>query len=93
MTGATATSAHRDDPAIFGDARSALDSDPNIPATVRVHVRMGLVTLTGNVRLPSERAHAADAVRHVSGVRGIVNKISVAHIPSTQGYEPPDDCG
>lgn len=71
-------------------ARRALDGRPDVPATVHVHVNNAAVTLTGNVRLPSERAAAEEAVRHVAGIRSLLNRIVVAAI-NPQGVEPPDD--
>jgi hypothetical protein len=34
-----------------------------------------------------------DAVRHVKGVRRLVNNITVAQTVSAQGFEPPDEHG
>ena len=80
----------RTDADVFGAARRALDLRPGVPAAVRVHVDDGVATLTGTVRLPSERAEAEDALRQVAGVRRIVNEIAVTHVPSAEGFEPPD---
>jgi osmotically-inducible protein OsmY len=49
------------------------------------------VTLTGIARWASERADAEDVVRHVRGVRRIVNEITVSQVPNARGFEPPDD--
>lgn len=84
---------HRTDADIFTAARSALDLRPNVPGTVRVHVDRGIATLTGSVRLPSERAEAEDAVRHVDGVQRVVNSIMLARRVSAEGFEPPGDRG
>ena len=43
------------------------------------------------VRLPCERADAEDAVRHVAGVRRLLNEIVVAQTISPQGFEPPEE--
>ena len=78
------------DPYIFGEARGALDGRPDVPQTVHVHVNCGVMTLTGSVRLPSERAAAEDAVRGIEGIRRLVNKITMAQIVSAEGLEAPE---
>jgi osmotically-inducible protein OsmY len=90
MTRTTASATRRTDAEIFAEARNALDQHPAIPATVRVHVNEGVTTLTGTVRLASESAEAEDVVRHVRGVGRVVNEITIAHVPSEEGFEPPD---
>ena len=90
MTQATAKTTRRTDAEIFAEARNALDCRPSIPGTVHVHVDDGVATLTGNVRLASERAEAEDVVRHVRGVQRVVNEITVPQLPSKEGFEPPD---
>jgi osmotically-inducible protein OsmY len=84
---------HKTDADVFTAARHALDQRPNVPGTVRVHVDHGVATLTGSVRLPSERAEAEETVRHVDGVRRIVNSITVSQRVSAEGFEPPGDLG
>ena len=79
------------DAEIFAEARLALDRHPTMPGTVRVHIDDGVATLTGSVRRSSERAEADKAVRRVHGVRRLVNKITVAQTPSTEGFQPPDN--
>jgi len=83
----------RADAEIFAEARHALDERPTIPATVRLHVDRGVVTLTGSVRLTSQQLAAAEVVRRIPGVRRLVNDIVVAELPSVQGFEPPNDQG
>jgi osmotically-inducible protein OsmY len=80
----------RPDAEIFVDARHALDERPAVPATVRVHVNDGVVTLTGSVRLPSQQLEAEETIRHVPGLRRLVNDIVVADMPSVLGFEPPE---
>jgi hypothetical protein len=46
-----------------------------------------------SVRLPSERAEAEEAVRHVEGVRRVVNNITAAQLAHAEGFEPPDNLG
>jgi osmotically-inducible protein OsmY len=81
---------HRPDAKIFVDARHALDERLAVPATVHVHVNNGVATLTGSVRLPSQQLEAEDAIRHVPGLRRLVNDIVVAEMPSVLGFEQPD---
>jgi osmotically-inducible protein OsmY len=90
MTRAAETTPHRADTDIFAQARKALDDDPSIPATVRIHIEEGLAWLTGTVRRASERRDAEEVVRQVPGVQRVVNKITVADRLSEEGFEPPD---
>jgi osmotically-inducible protein OsmY len=91
MKHTTAQTGLRSDADVFVEARNALDRCPAVPGTVRVHVDSGVATLMGSVRLPSERADAEEAVRHVDGVRRLVNDITVAQPASAEGFEPPDN--
>ena len=90
-TMATTKTAHRSDADIFVEARHALDCRPTVPGTVRVHIDEGVATLTGTVRLPAEKADAADAVCHVPGVKDLVNAIIVMPLASPEDFERPDD--
>jgi osmotically-inducible protein OsmY len=74
---------------IFVAVRNALDQRPAVPATVRVHIDKGIATLTGTVRLASERTEAEGVVRRVAGVQRVVNGISVDRRPNEEGFEPP----
>ena len=78
MSRVTATNADVEDAELFARARNALDHVPDLPSTVRVHIRDGMVTLTGSVERPLARAAAADAVQHLPGVQGVINRIVVA---------------
>jgi osmotically-inducible protein OsmY len=78
---------------IFCAARVALDHCPTVPPSVHVHVHGGIVTLTGSVRFPSERADAEKAIRRVPGVRHLENRIAVFQIPSAEGFEAPPTSG
>jgi osmotically-inducible protein OsmY len=88
---ATQDVTYRPDAEIFVDAKKALEDRPSVPTEVHVHVESGNVTLTGGVRWPFERAEAEEAVRQVKGIRGLVNRITVAEVANAQGFEPPDD--
>ena len=71
------TATYRNDAEIFADARLALDNEPTVPRTVHVHVDDGVATLTGTVRRPSERSTAEQVVRHVDGVRRVIDLLTV----------------
>ena len=79
--------AERSDAAVFGAARKALDDCPTVPGTVRVHVEDGTVTLTGSVQRPSQRSDAESVVRPTIGGRRLLNKITVAEVPSVEDFE------
>jgi osmotically-inducible protein OsmY len=91
MTPSGRAPVRRTDPDIFIDSKAALDRLPTAPGAVHVHVLGGRVTLTGGVHWPVERTEAEDAVRHIEGVRQIVNNIVVFQTVSKEGFEPPDD--
>ena len=81
---------HRPDAEIFVDARRALDERPTVPATVHVHVNKGVATLTGSVRFASQQLEAEDAIRHVPGLRRLVNDLVVSEMPNVLGFERPE---
>jgi hyperosmotically inducible protein len=85
----TTQTTHRPDADIFAAVRSALDRNPAVPAAVRVHVKDGMVTLTGSVRTPADRMEAEETTRAVDGVSGLVNDIFVVNVPA-EGFEPPE---
>ena len=65
------------DAAAFAAARKRLDESPEVPGTVRVHVVNDVVTLTGTVERPSQRADAERAIRPVIGSRRVLNNVTV----------------
>lgn len=67
----------RTDEVIARDCANALSNPPTIADTVQAVVRYGHVTLTGNVQWLFERELAEDLVRHVRGVLGVHNHITV----------------
>jgi osmotically-inducible protein OsmY len=93
MSSNTSQAAHRSDAAVFAEARKGLDYCPTVPGTVRVHVADGLVTLTGSVQRPSQRADAEHVVRPVIGDRRLLNNITVDLDPRGKGFEPADERG
>ncbi len=70
------------DEAIVADCVNALDSDRFVPhGSVRVVVRAGWVTLSGEVRHHLQRRAAEHAVRHVDGVVGLTDSINLTSGP------------
>lgn len=68
----------RTDPDIASDAARALDLRGTIPQSVQAVVHNGHVTLTGNVDWLYQKDDAVSAVRHIRGLRGVLNHIVVA---------------
>jgi osmotically-inducible protein OsmY len=73
----------RIDSDIAADAVRALELRSMVPESVQVVVHNGHLTLTGFVRTLFHRAVAEKAVRHVRGMKGIVNRIKVLPVAST----------
>ena len=84
MSTNTTRAADHSDAAVFAEARTTLDDCPTVPGTVRVYVEDGIVTLTGTVPWPSQRAEAERVVRPVIGHRQLLNKITVLQTQSTE---------
>jgi osmotically-inducible protein OsmY len=68
----------RTDPDIAQDAAHALGLRSTIPDGIQAVVHNGHVTLTGNVDWLFQKQSAENAVRHIRGVRSVLNHISVA---------------
>ena len=92
VAGPTRLGPGRNDGDIFGEARAALDQHPDIPSNVHVHIAGGVATLTGVVHWPGEQALAVETVRHVDGVRQVINRMTLARVIDPHGFEPPDSC-
>lgn len=71
----------RVDSDIAMDVVRALDIRITIPDTVQAAVHQGHVTLTGKVNWLFQKRDAEKAVRHVRGVRGVMNYIVVVPRP------------
>ena len=68
----------RTDPDIAQDAARALELHSLIPEAVQAVVHGGHLTLTGTVQWLYQKETAERAVRHIRGVRGLSNHITVA---------------
>ena len=68
----------RTDADIATDAARALKLRPGIPESVQAVVHTGHVTLTGKVEWLVQKEHAEEVVRHIRGVRGVLNHIDVS---------------
>jgi osmotically-inducible protein OsmY len=68
----------RTDPDIAQDAGRALELRSTIPESVQAVVHNGHVTLTGRVDWLFQKESAEKAVRHIRGVRHVLNQITVA---------------
>ena len=68
----------RTDADIAQDAARALELRSTIPESVQAVVHNGHVTLTGKVAWLYQKETAERAVRHLRGVRGVLNHIAVA---------------
>jgi osmotically-inducible protein OsmY len=68
----------RTDADIAADVTRAMELHGNIPSGVQAAVHNGRVTLTGKVDWLFQKDIAEKAIRHIRGVRSIVDYISVA---------------
>jgi osmotically-inducible protein OsmY len=67
----------RVDPEIARDAAAALQNHLSIPSTVKAAVRSGHIVLEGAVEWMYQKLAAEQAVRHLPGVRSVMNLIAV----------------
>ena len=73
------TADQRPDPEIARDAVAAIRSRlPFSGEHIRVVVDKGWITLEGQVEWNYQREEAERAVRHIKGVRGVINAIAIA---------------
>jgi osmotically-inducible protein OsmY len=76
----------RSDADIAQAVKNALDWTATLPAdSVAVIVEGGLVTLSGSVGWQYQRLAAANSVRHLMGVTGVSNQISITPLGSAAG--------
>jgi osmotically-inducible protein OsmY len=72
------------DPDIAADAVKSLDRNVNVPSDrINVTVKGGWITLEGKVGWGYQKEAAENAVRYMSGVRGVTNKIEIEPVVST----------
>jgi osmotically-inducible protein OsmY len=74
----------RTDSDLAADAACALELRTSIPDTVQAAVHNGRVTLTGKVDWLYQKRQAEKAVGYITGVRGVMNHISVVPCGSEQ---------
>jgi osmotically-inducible protein OsmY len=67
----------RTDPDIAADAARVLELHTSIPEGVQAAVHNGYVTLTGKVDWLFQKDQAEKAVRHIGGLKGVLNHIAV----------------
>jgi osmotically-inducible protein OsmY len=72
----------RTDTDIATDAARALGLRPSLPESLQATVHGGHVTLTGSVPTLFQRAVAEEAIRHIRGVKGVVNRVEVLPQPA-----------
>jgi osmotically-inducible protein OsmY len=68
----------RTDSDIAADVARVLELRSTIPETVQAAVHSGHVTLTGKVNWLFQKREAEKALRHISGLQGVVSHITVA---------------
>jgi osmotically-inducible protein OsmY len=67
----------RTDADLAADAAHALEFRATVPLTVHATVDDAYITLMGSVPWPYQRMDAEKAVRHIRGVKGVINHIEV----------------
>jgi len=83
LTVSLSASHQQNDTDIAQRAANALDWNVSVPyGKVKATVENGWITLSGNVDWYFQSAAAHDAVRHLMGVKGVTNLITVKPAPS-----------
>ena len=77
--------AGRTDTDIAADAATMLRLHSEVPPAVQAAVHHGHITLTGTVDWHYQRLQAEKAVRHISGVRHVINNVTV--VPRAAGRD------
>lgn len=73
------TPAQHSDTAIAREALHRLRNNLSVPLTVQAVVHDGYITLDGTVSWLHQRAAAESAVRHLAGLKGVSNEITIVH--------------
>lgn len=69
----------RRDTDIFKEVIHLLGADPALDTShIMVEVREGIVTLRGTVHALPEKWMAKNAIRHISGVKGVVEELNIS---------------
>jgi osmotically-inducible protein OsmY len=71
------TAGERSDTAIAHEALHRLRNNLSVPLSVQAVVHEGYITLDGTVSWLHQRAAAESAVRHLAGVKGVSNEITI----------------
>jgi osmotically-inducible protein OsmY len=66
-----------DDDDIYDQVNRKLNNDADIHGRIKIEVKNGVVTLTGNVGTDKVRSKAEKIARKVQGVKEVVNKLVV----------------
>lgn len=74
----------RTDADIARDIARALELRSTVPDNVQAAVHHGHITLTGETIWEFQRRDAEKAIRHIRGVRGIVNRITLAPLAASR---------
>jgi osmotically-inducible protein OsmY len=75
----------RDDEELAAAAVHALEWDARVPdANLQVVVENGWIRIEGTVEHPIQKEAADRAVRHLAGVRGILNEVSVESVAALE---------
>ena len=75
----TLTACASTDETVTADVKSRLAKDDAVPATaITVETHQGVVTLTGNVDSPEQKARAIEVARTTEGVHDVVDRIAAA---------------
>jgi osmotically-inducible protein OsmY len=77
----------RDDREIAAEIARQRSSTTWIPDSIEVEVTKGHVTLHGEVQSAYQREDAARAIRHVKGVRGVSNGVTVSPRPEADATD------
>lgn len=90
----TSTSANRSDAEVAGDVQSKINGDSAIASKgITVNSTNGSVTLSGSVSNDTERLAAANDAAAVSGVKQVINNLTVgagsAPMAANEPYTPP----
>jgi osmotically-inducible protein OsmY len=68
----------RADSSVRDDVQFELDVDPLLDnQDIAIHVKQGVVTLTGNVNIFYQKVHAGEVASRVLGVRDVINVLAV----------------